>query len=52
MKLFEEEKELERLENTGEIPQDYKMRQKLIDRKHKRQESTFGYKQNDDLDLS
>jgi hypothetical protein len=33
MKLFEEEKELEQFEETGEIPQDYKLRQKLTDRR-------------------
>ena len=36
MKLFEEEQELERYEETGEIPQDYKMREKLNERRAKR----------------
>lgn len=52
MKQFEEEKELERLEEANEIPNDYRMRQKLNERRTNRLETTYGYKQNDDLDLT
>lgn len=52
MRQFEEDKELERLEETKEIPSDYRMRQRLNERRAERLSNTYGYKQNDKLDLS